>query len=141
MWHSAFSYLRMRALGTPAATLWLVTNGVFRGLGDTRTPLIYSLAFTALNAALDPLFIFTFNFGASGAALGTLLAQYIALVPLMMALNRKVKVDLYKFIYQTLRKQNAFHGVLGFWGFGVLGCKFGCRLKGLIYCYALSISL
>lgn len=95
MWHSAFSYLRMRALGTPAATLWLVTNGVFRGLGDTRTPLIYSLAFTAMNAALDPLFIFTFKFGASGAALGTMLAQYIALVPLMMALNRKVKVDLF----------------------------------------------
>jgi peptidoglycan biosynthesis protein MviN/MurJ (putative lipid II flippase) len=88
MWHSAFSYLRMRALGTPAATLWLVTNGIFRGLGDTRTPLIYSLAFTAMNAALDPLFIFTFGFGASGAALGTLLAQYIAL-------NRKVNIDLF----------------------------------------------
>ena len=95
MWYSAFSYLRMRALGTPAATLWLVTNGIFRGLGDTRTPLIYSLAFTAMNAAFDPLFIFTFKFGASGAALGTLLAQYIALVPLMMALNRKVKIDLF----------------------------------------------
>ena len=95
MWYSALSYLRMRAFGTPAATLWLVTNGIFRGLGDTRTPLIYSLAFTALNAALDPLFIFTFGFGASGAALGTLLAQYIALAPLMMALNRKVKIDLF----------------------------------------------
>jgi putative MATE family efflux protein len=95
MWHSAISYLRMRALGTPAATLWLVTNGIFRGLGDTRTPLIYSFAFTAMNAALDPLFIFTFKFGASGAALGTMLAQYIALVPLMMALNRKVKIDLF----------------------------------------------
>ena len=33
MYHSAFSYLKIRALGTPAATLWLVTNGVFRGLG------------------------------------------------------------------------------------------------------------
>jgi hypothetical protein len=31
MWHSAVSYLKVRALGTPAATLWLVTNGVFRG--------------------------------------------------------------------------------------------------------------
>lgn len=69
--------------------------GIFRGLGDTRTPLIYSLAFTAMNAALDPLFIFTFGFGASGAALGTLIAQYIAVVPLMMALNRKVKIDLF----------------------------------------------
>lgn len=94
MWHSAVSYLRIRALGTPAATLWLVTNGIFRGLGDTRTPLAYSLFFTGLNAILDPLFIFTFRFGASGAAAGTALAQYIALVPLLFALKKKVKIDL-----------------------------------------------
>ena len=94
MWHSAVSYLQVRALGTPAATLWLVGNGIFRGLGDTKTPLIYSLAFTALNAVLDPLFIFVFHWGASGAAAGTALAQYAALIPLLLALNRKVKIDI-----------------------------------------------
>ena len=93
MWHSAVSYLRVRAFGTPAATLWLVANGIFRGLGDTRTPLIYSLFFTSLNAILDPIFIFVWHWGASGAAAGTALAQYIALVPLLMALNRKVRID------------------------------------------------
>lgn len=93
MWNSALSYLRMRAFGTPAATLWLVTNGIFRGLGDTKTPLVYSLFFTAMNTMLDPLFIFKFGFGASGAALGTLVAQYTALIPLMLALNKKVKID------------------------------------------------
>ena len=95
MWHSAVSYLRVRALGTPAATLWLVTNGIFRGLGDTKTPLVYSLIFTGLNAILDPLFIFTFHFGASGAAAGTAIAQYTALVPLLLALNRRVKIDMF----------------------------------------------
>jgi len=93
MHHSAFSYLRVRALGTPAATLWLVTNGIFRGLGDTRTPLKYSLFFTALNAILDPFFIFTLKQGASGAAAGTALAQYTALIPLLWSLHRKVGVD------------------------------------------------
>ena len=94
MWHSAVSYLQIRALGTPAATLWLVTNGIFRGLGDTKTPLVYSLVFTTLNIILDPLFIFVFNWGASGAAAGTALAQYIALVPLLQALNRRVPVNI-----------------------------------------------
>ena len=94
MWNSAFSYIRIRALGTPAATLWLVTNGVFRDLGDTKTPLVYSIIFTLLNIIFDPLFIFNFNFGASGAAAGTALAQYIALVPLLMALNKKVKINI-----------------------------------------------
>lgn len=93
MWHSAVSYLQVRAFGTPAATLWLVANGIFRGLGDTKTPLKYSLMFTALNIVLDPLFIFVFHWGASGAAAGTALAQYAALVPLLLALNRKVKID------------------------------------------------
>jgi putative MATE family efflux protein len=94
MWHSAVSYLQVRAFGTPAATLWLVANGIFRGLGDTRTPLIYSLMFTSLNIVLDPLFIFVFGWGASGAAAGTALAQYAALLPLLLALNRKVKIDI-----------------------------------------------
>jgi putative MATE family efflux protein len=94
MWNSAISYLRVRALGTPAATLWLVVNGIFRGLGDTRTPLIYSLVFTGLNAILDPIFIFTLHFGASGAAAGTALAQYIALIPLLLALNRRVPIEI-----------------------------------------------
>lgn len=87
---SALSYLRVRALGTPAATLWLVGNGIFRGLGDTATPLKYALLFTTLNALLDPLFIFTLGWGASGAAAGTALAQYIALIPLLMSLSRRV---------------------------------------------------
>lgn len=93
MYPSAYSYLRVRALGTPAATLWLVTNGIYRGLGDTSTPLKYSLAFTVLNAILDPIFIFTYKFGASGAAAGTALAQYVALVPLLYSLHKRVGID------------------------------------------------
>lgn len=47
----AVSYLRIRALGTPGATLWLVINGIYRGLGDTATPLKWALIFTGLNGA------------------------------------------------------------------------------------------
>ena len=93
MYDSAFSYMRVRALGTPAATLWLVTNGIFRGLGDTATPLKYSILFTVLNAILDPIFIFTLKFGASGAAAGTAIAQYVALMPLLYSLHRRVGID------------------------------------------------
>ena len=121
MWHSALSYLRIRALGTPAATLWLVVNGIFRGLSDTRTPLIYSLLFTGLNAILDPLFIFTLHFGASGAAAGTALAQYIALVPLLMALNRRVPIEI---IGQLTELRNSLEAYLQAGGY-VLFRTFG----------------
>jgi len=52
----AVIYLQIRA-ETPAATLWLVTNGIFCSLKDTTTTLIYSLLFTMLNIILDALFI------------------------------------------------------------------------------------
>jgi Na+-driven multidrug efflux pump len=76
-------------------------------LGDTKTPLVWSLVFTGLNAILDPLFIFTLKFGASGAAAGTALAQYMALIPLLLALNRKCPIDIVGRISelnQTLRE-------------------------------------
>ena len=59
MYAPAVSYLSIKALGTPAATMWLVVNGIFRGLGDTTTPLKWALVFTGLNALLVPFFIFT----------------------------------------------------------------------------------
>lgn len=55
MFPHAVSYLRVRSLGTPGATVWLVVQGIYRGLGDTATPLKWALAFTALNGADTPL--------------------------------------------------------------------------------------
>ena len=95
MWIPAVGYLSVRAVGTPAATLWLVTNGIFRGLGDTQTPLRYAFVFTILNVILDPIFMFGLQWGAAGAAAGTAIAQYVALVPLILALHRKVGIDLF----------------------------------------------
>jgi putative MATE family efflux protein len=92
MYAPAVSYLSVKALGTPAATMWLVVNGIFRGLGDTTTPLKWALVFTGLNAILVPFFIFNLGMGCSGAAAGTSLAQYIALVPLLIKLNRTVGI-------------------------------------------------
>ena len=47
-----------------------------------------------MNVILDLFFIFNLNFGASGTALGTLISQYIALVPSLLALNRRVRIDI-----------------------------------------------
>ena len=90
---SALAYLRVCSAGAPVATLWLATNGIFRGLGDTATPLVWALMFTAINAALDPLFIWRFGLGAAGAAAGTAIAQTIALFPLLITLQRKLRAE------------------------------------------------
>ncbi|KAJ1459084.1 hypothetical protein M885DRAFT_554399 [Pelagophyceae sp. CCMP2097] len=86
----ALGYLRIAALGAPTATLWLVVNGIFRGLGDTKTPLVWALLFTLMNALFDPILIFPLGLGAAGAAAGTAIAQTLALYPLLRALSKKV---------------------------------------------------
>mmetsp|Transcript_27208 Transcript_27208/g.38995 ORF Transcript_27208/g.38995 Transcript_27208/m.38995 type:complete len:334 (-) Transcript_27208:26-1027(-) len=72
----------------------IMTYNLYESLGDTKTPLAYSLLFTGLNAILDPIFIFSLKFGASGAAAGTALAQYIALIPLLYSLHKRTKIDI-----------------------------------------------
>lgn len=96
MWRAAVSYMRVKALGAPGATLWLVCNGIFRGLGDTKTTLFYSLLFNGLNFALDGLFINVLKLGAGGAALATIISQYVFVIPLLLDLNKRVSFDVYK---------------------------------------------
>jgi Na+-driven multidrug efflux pump len=86
----AADYLRFRSLGAPAVTLLLVMQGIFRGLGDTLTPLLCTLAGAAVNAVLDPIFIFRCGLGCGGAAAATAVANYVSAVPLLILLLRRL---------------------------------------------------
>ena len=50
-------------------------QGVFRGVGDTKTPLLATVVSNALNVLLDPIFIFALRWGVVGAALATVTSQ------------------------------------------------------------------
>ncbi|MGD2044497.1 MAG: MATE family efflux transporter [Acidimicrobiia bacterium] len=73
----AVSYLRIRALAAPAVLLVTAGHGAFRGHKDTRTPLRVALGVNLVNLVLDPLLIFGLGMGLEGAALATVVAQYI----------------------------------------------------------------
>ncbi len=51
-----------------------------RGVGDARTPMKIMIISNLLNIGLDPLFIFTLNFGITGAALATVISQIFTFV-------------------------------------------------------------
>ncbi|KAG0489094.1 hypothetical protein HPP92_007905 [Vanilla planifolia] len=72
----ARQYLTLRSLGAPAVLLSLAMQVV----GD------------AANIILDPVFIFVFNFGVSGAAIAHVISQYILALILLWRLLRKVEV-------------------------------------------------
>jgi putative MATE family efflux protein len=85
----AVTYLRISAISIPAMLVVLATTGVLRGLQDTKTPLIASaLGFTS-NIALNVLFVYGFNWGIGGSALGTVIAQTGMAVALVAVLMRE----------------------------------------------------
>jgi len=71
----AVTYLRVGALGLPGMLAVLALTGVLRGLLDTRTPLLVSVAGFGANIVLNLLFVFGFGWGIAGSAWGTVLAH------------------------------------------------------------------
>ena len=71
----AVSYLRIRGLGLPAILMITVGHSVYRGVGDTRTPMFISIGLSLVNLVLDPVFIFGFGWGLPGAGFASVIAQ------------------------------------------------------------------
>ncbi|XP_049412550.1 protein DETOXIFICATION 43 isoform X1 [Solanum stenotomum] len=86
----AKKYLTLRAIGAPAVLLSLAMQGVFRGFKDTRTPLLATVAGDLTNIILDPIFIFVFRWGVSGAAIAHVLSQYLISIILLFKLMTEV---------------------------------------------------
>ena len=85
----ALKYLRWRAIGVPAATVLIVSNGIFRGRGDTKTPLYCTTLGNLVNIVLDPILIFKCGMGCAGAGAATSISQWVAAAPLLYMLYKK----------------------------------------------------
>jgi putative MATE family efflux protein len=71
----AVTYLRIAAIGYPAAFLALGGQGYLRGIANLRTPLEIVIAGNAANLVLELLFVYGFHWGIAGSAAGTAVAQ------------------------------------------------------------------
>jgi MATE family, multidrug efflux pump len=71
----AVTYLRIAAIGFPAAFLALGGQGYLRGIADLRTPLVIVIAGNVVNVILEVLFVYGFDWGIEGSAWGTAVAQ------------------------------------------------------------------
>jgi putative MATE family efflux protein len=71
----AVTYLRIAAIGFPAAFLALGGQGYLRGVADLRTPLLILVAGNAANVVLVLLFVPVLGWGIEGAAWSTSLSQ------------------------------------------------------------------
>ncbi|XP_072974827.1 protein DETOXIFICATION 44, chloroplastic [Typha angustifolia] len=86
----AEQFLTLRAFGAPPIVIALAAQGTFRGFLDTKTPLYAIGAGNLLNAILDPILIFLLGLGVSGAAIATVISEYLIAFILLWNLNKKV---------------------------------------------------
>lgn len=85
----AQKFLSLRAFGAPAVVLSLALQGIFRGFKDTKTPVI-CLGIGNLSAVfLFPLLMYYFRLGVAGAAISTVLSQYIGTLLMIWCLNKR----------------------------------------------------
>jgi putative MATE family efflux protein len=89
----AVAYLRIRGLATPAVLLVTAGHGAFRGYQDTRTPFRVAVGINVVNLMLDPLFIFVVGLGLEGAALGTVIAQWVGALWFLQLIRSRRMAD------------------------------------------------
>ena len=89
------AYLTICFIGIPFITAYNIISSIFRGLGDSKSPMIFIAVACAANIALDYIFIGIMGLGPAGAALGTTLSQAISVVfSLVVILRRKSGISL-----------------------------------------------
>jgi putative MATE family efflux protein len=101
-------YLTICFIGIPFITAYNIISSIFRGLGDSRSPMYFIAIACAANIALDYLFIGGLGLGPAGAALGTTLAQTLSVaVSLTVIVKKKMGLELRK---EHFRPQSEISG-------------------------------
>ncbi len=88
---AAVSYVRICASGTLFIVAYNVLGSIFRGMGDSRMPLLTVLFACVFNIAGDFLLVGVFHLAAAGAAIATVAAQALS-VMLSFAMIRRRKL-------------------------------------------------
>lgn len=84
-------YLTICFIGIPFITAYNVISAIYRGMGDSKSPMYFIAIACIANIGLDYLFMGVFHMGPAGAALGTTFSQAISvLVSLGVILKRKI---------------------------------------------------
>lgn len=83
------AYLTICFIGIPFITAYNIISSIFRGLGDSKSPMIFIAVACAANIALDYIFIGAMGLGPAGAALGTTLSQAISVVFSLVVIQRR----------------------------------------------------
>ena len=96
----ARDFMQVILLGTPVTYTMIGLNNVMRATGYPKKAMLTSLVTVLANVIIAPIFIFHFHWGIRGAAMATVVSQFIGMV----------------WVVQHFRSKNSFvHFHHGFW--------------------------
>ncbi len=82
-------YLTVCFIGIPFITAYNIISAIFRGMGDSKSPMIFVAVACVVNIGLDYLFIGVFDWKAAGAALATVIAQTVSVIFALVVIRVK----------------------------------------------------
>lgn len=111
----AYAYMFVVLAGTGATVYYNMISNILRALGDSRTPLYFLIFSSLLNIVLDVIFILPLHMGVAGAALATILAQFLsAVLSNIVGLRHFAILHLRKDDFYGLREPALHHLKIGF---------------------------
>ena len=97
------AYLTICFIGIPFITAYNIISSIFRGMGDSKSPMYFIAVACASNIGLDYLFMGAFRLGPAGAALGTTLSQAISVAVALSVILKRKSIVLKKDDFRPLR--------------------------------------
>lgn len=82
-------YIKVCGVGTIFIVFYNLIGAVFRGIGDSKTPLITVCIACACNIMADVVFVAVFQLGAMGAAMATVISQALSVVISVVLISKR----------------------------------------------------
>ncbi len=85
----AVRYMHIYFIGGIPVVMYNMGAGIFRAMGDSRSPFYFLLASCLTNIVLDVLFVGSFGMNVEGAAIATVISQLLSMVLIFVWLMRR----------------------------------------------------
>ena len=82
------SYLTICFLGIPFIVAYNIIASIFRGLGDSKSPMYFIMIACAVYIILDYVLIGAYRMGASGAAIATVVSQTVSVIAALIFIKK-----------------------------------------------------
>lgn len=96
----ALSYIHIYFVGFPFVLIYNMGCSILRAIGDSKRPVYFLIVSCVVNIILDILFVCIFNYGIKGAALATIIAQFISMSLILISLS--TGMDIIRFDYRKI---------------------------------------